>query len=109
MLEELGRRVARVRIERDWSQQMLADKSGVSLSSISRLESGQSVTLQNFLQIVDALGLAGNLDQLIPPDEPGPMALLTGASEKRRQRAPRRPTSASDNAAKAGWTWGDET
>lgn len=108
MLQELGRRLARVRLERAWSQQMLADKSGVSLSSIARLEAGQSVTLQNFLQIVDALGLRENLDQLLPPDEPGPMALLAGAGAKRRQRAPRGASEGEEQTKSAGWTWGDE-
>jgi len=37
---EIGRRIYKVRKEYNWTQQKLADKSGVSCAYISRLENG---------------------------------------------------------------------
>lgn len=61
---ELGRRVRLVRKQRRMTQQELADRSNVSRSAIKYLESGKGSSLATFLNVVRALDLDENLDQI---------------------------------------------
>jgi transcriptional regulator with XRE-family HTH domain len=50
--------VQKMRLERGWSQQQLADLSGLNVRTIQRIENGQSASLESF----KALGAAFNVD-----------------------------------------------
>jgi transcriptional regulator with XRE-family HTH domain len=67
-IKELGRRIKYYRVMREMSQQELADKTGISKRSISRLEQGDSVELNSFIIILIALDL-GSIIELLVPDQ----------------------------------------
>ena len=46
------------------SQEVLAQKSGVSLGSIKRFETKHEISLQSFIKITIALGLDGDFENL---------------------------------------------
>jgi transcriptional regulator with XRE-family HTH domain len=50
--------VQQMRLQRGWSQQQLADLSGLNVRTIQRIENGQSASLESF----KALGAAFNVD-----------------------------------------------
>lgn len=50
--------VQQMRVQRGWSQQDLADLSGLNVRTIQRLESGQTISIESF----KALGAAFNID-----------------------------------------------
>lgn len=103
-LAELGRRVARGRLRRNWSQAELARRSGVSLRTVVRLESGASAQLANWLQVLDALGWGSALLDALPDGAPSPLEQLESrGSERRRSRAPGSPTRS------VPWSWGLDT
>ena len=57
----LGNRIREYRKEREFSQEILAEKSGVSTNTISRIEGGQMALSVGLLQkIVKALGVDAN-------------------------------------------------
>lgn len=57
----LGNRIRECRKEREFSQEILAEKSGVSTNTISRIEGGQMAMSVGILQkIVKALGVDPN-------------------------------------------------
>lgn len=57
----LGNRIREYRKERGFSQEILAEKSGVSTNTISRIEGGQMAMSVGILQkIVKALGVDAN-------------------------------------------------
>ena len=57
----LGNRIRDCRKEREFSQEILAEKSGVSTNTISRIEGGQMAMSVGILQkIVKALGVDAN-------------------------------------------------
>lgn len=89
VLRELGRRLARHRLDRDLSQAALAHEAGISRRTLVRLESGQSTQLTNLLRVLRVLGLLANLDRLVPAPRPSPLAQLEQA-ERARRRASRR-------------------
>ncbi|MCO5316348.1 MAG: helix-turn-helix domain-containing protein [Solirubrobacterales bacterium] len=86
ILREIGDRIKDHRLEQDVSQRGLAGKAGVSLSTLERVEAGAGSSMVSVVRILRALGLAGNLDELVPEPLPSPLARLK-ASGRKRQRA----------------------
>ena len=68
-MQELGSRIARYRLGQNLTQATLAAQAGVSTPTVLRLEQGRSTQAANFIRILRALKLLGNLESLIP--EPG--------------------------------------
>ncbi len=113
-LAVLGERIARHRLERNWTQAELAKEAGVSRRTLIRLEGGESTQLTNLIRVIRALGLLANLDELVPPPVPSPLEQLR-SKRKRRKRASGRSQPAADEGSNAGsdeasaeWTWGDD-
>lgn len=73
--EALGSRLKQARLNRDWSQLELSKKSGVSRRLIIKAEKG-IVSLQDFIALLDALGLSNSMDVLLPHQSISPMQLL---------------------------------
>ena len=58
MIESLPMHVQKLRLQRGWSQEQLADLSGLSGRTIQRIERGQPASLET----LKALGAAFNVD-----------------------------------------------
>lgn len=86
ILAELGRRIARSRLERNVGQEELATEAGVSKSTVERLEAGKAVRTPSLIRILRALDLLSRFDQVVPEDLPSPIERLK-TQGKRRQRA----------------------
>lgn len=101
LLQELGQRIARLRLERNLSQAQLAEQAGISKRTLERLEAGAAATqLSLFLRVLRQLDLLERLELLLPEPQPSPLALLE--QQATRKRASRR------RAAKpsSSWSWG---
>lgn len=67
VLEELGRRLARVRLAKNLTQAQLAEKADVAKRTVERLESGSvAPQLAGFVRICRALDLVERFEQLVP-------------------------------------------
>jgi transcriptional regulator with XRE-family HTH domain len=110
VLAELGSRLARARLERDLTQQQLADQAGVSVDTVRRLERKQSITLTALLRILRAIGQLDVLDLLLQAELPSPIEQLK-RERGRRQRASgahARPRQTEPQAEPGESNWGDE-
>lgn len=104
ILQELGERLARCRLDSALTQASLAEQAGVSKSTIERLEDGESVQLINLVRVLRALNLTSGLEALAPETAVRPLDVLEHNGQRRRRV---RPGKHSDN--KDGrWSWGDE-
>lgn len=55
---QIGQRVARLRVSNEWSQDQLAQRIGVSRSTVWRVETGERrVTVEELVRLADALGV----------------------------------------------------
>lgn len=81
----IGNRVKQYRINIGYTQQEFADRSGISVSSICRLERGASVQLDTLIRILTALQLDDNIELLIPDQTKRPSNYLQ-THDKVRQR-----------------------
>lgn len=97
---ELGEKIKAYRIMKELSQQELADKTGVSKRSISRLEQGETVQVDNLFKILLALDLEDNIDLLVPDQTKRPSFYLEKPDNKPKRV--RRKTERND------FKWGDE-
>lgn len=67
IIEDLGKRIREVRIQRKMSQQELAANANISLPHISDIEHGKkAMKLLTFIRIVEALHVSA--DYLLQPD-----------------------------------------
>lgn len=89
MAVELGGRIRCERLRRGWAHQTLADRSGVSRSTVVRMELGESVALSNFLAVLVALGRSNDLAQVLNPPEAQTIDDFIGAAEPMRKRGRR--------------------
>ena len=73
----LCKRLKEYRLAARISQREMAEKSGVSLTTISHLEQGMSrnITLNNFISLLRVLGLEQRLSGLLPELPVPPIAL----------------------------------
>lgn len=99
-IADLGTRLKTYRIMKEMSQRDLADKTGISLRSISRLEQGGSVQLETLFKIMMALGLGDNIELLVPDQTKRPSFYLENMKDKPKRV--RKATSRND------FKWGDE-
>lgn len=66
-IEDFGRRVAEFRRRREWTQQNLADRWGVSLGYVQLVERGsQNMTIESIVLLAGVLG-AQPFELLVPP------------------------------------------
>lgn len=76
IISKLAERLKEYRIRKQYTQQQLATKSGVSLNSVQNIEQGEMVSLRVLLPVLRALKLAGNLEALVPDVSFSPIQLL---------------------------------
>lgn len=104
-LSEIGGRLKAYRIDYPLSQEELADKSGVAVRSISRMENGEDVQFGNLIKVLIALDLDANLDMLVPDPTKRPSYYLNDKSIKPlRKRARKKELKNPETGIK----WGDE-
>lgn len=100
--DSLCQRIESIRLSHNMTQKDLAQKAGVSRSTITRLaRDGKGISLDSFIRILQALELSSHLDGLLPSIGISPLAILKAAGEP-RQRARQKERKSKP------WTWEDK-
>jgi len=102
VLEELGRRLQRHRLDRNITQGSLAREAGISTPTLQRLAAGSSVQFVSLLRILRALGLLDHVDMLVPTLPVRPMELLERKGRRRKRASP-----GGSPETNKPWTWED--
>lgn len=106
VLKEIGHRLSRIRLNRNWTQQQLADRAGLGLRTVQRMESGEVATqLSGFIRICRALDILEKLDSLLPENAVSPIDLMK-MQGKLRKRASGQKSETTQSKDKT-WTWGE--
>jgi transcriptional regulator with XRE-family HTH domain len=103
VLDLIGQRLESTRITHNLTQANLADRAGVSKSTVERLEKGNTTQLSSFIRVCRALELLTRFEALLPEPVPSPMAQLKLRREHRQRASP-----LPKNETTEGWTWKDE-
>ena len=88
VLQELGHRIERLRLQRNQSLADLAEAAGVGTATLQRLETGRNANLKTVVQVLRALNRLGDLDNIIPDVEVSPFE-ISATRKSPRQRASR--------------------
>ena len=109
VLQELGQRLERRRIDANRTQAELAQEAGVSKRTLERMEAGQSTDFALLLRVLRALRLLEGLETLIPDLPQSPIALLRAKGrDRKRVGHPRgKRARAATHEASGRWKWGE--
>lgn len=110
ILAKLAGRLRSERLQRNITQQALADLAGVGVATLRRFEGGEgNLSLLNLIAVLRALGLVHLLDALIREPDVSPIASLreSGAGIYREAPIRQRARPESSSADDASWSWGD--
>ena len=101
ILKELGRRLKRRRLEKNLTQQAVADRAGISRTTLSEIERGAPFGMLTLIQILRALDALDALDGFLPDPGLSPLQLAK-LKGRQRQRASSRSTGPADKGD-ASW------
>ena len=105
VLSEIGKRVARRRLDLQFTQAEVAEQAGVAKRTLERIEAGASAQMSSIIRVFRVLDLMFGLDRLIPDPGLRPMDLLKRKGKVRQRASRSRHSGQSDKA----WSWDDET
>lgn len=90
LCNRIGVKMKTVRLKQNMSQDELADKSGVSISTIKRMEDGEVKTLESLIRILRTLGKLDIFIPLVEEEQLSPneyYELTNKANKHKRKRA----------------------
>jgi transcriptional regulator with XRE-family HTH domain len=85
---QIGQRLRGFRLAKGWTQQELAERSGIALSTLKLLENKGWGSFQRLVRVAVTLGIDGELRDLFA--KPASMESIEAVKRSERQRAPRR-------------------
>jgi transcriptional regulator with XRE-family HTH domain len=100
ILTEIGRRLKRKRLEKNYSQEKLAGLAGINRTTVSDIEQGSPSGVLTLVRILRALEVLDELDSFLPDPGISPLQLAKMKGKERR-RASRQTRE--DQKGKSSW------
>jgi transcriptional regulator with XRE-family HTH domain len=109
ILQEIGSRLLRRRIDANLTQAQLAEEAGISKRTLERIESGQGTDFVMLIRVLRALKLTDGLESLVADLPQSPIVLLKKQGrERKRVGHPRGRDNSTRPGKPAGpWKWGE--
>ncbi len=85
IIRDIGKRIKQIRLNKNISQQELSKKSGIHRVTISKMETGQKISLMTLVQVLRGLGELQRLERIIPEEIVSPIQLAKLQGEKRKR------------------------
>ena len=93
VLEELGRRIKQRRLDRNLTQQDVAERAGLDRTTVGALEREGRATLLSFVQVLRAIGALEEFDVFLPDLGPSPLEVARRQGQiRQRASRPRKQT-----------------
>lgn len=104
ILAEIGKRIARRRLDLQLTQASVAEQAGIAKRTLERMEAGHSSQLSSLIRVLRVLDAMPGVEALVPEASPRPMDLLKRKG-RQRQRASR---PRAGQAPQEPWQWDDD-
>jgi transcriptional regulator with XRE-family HTH domain len=88
ILREIGRRLKRKRLEKNLSQQRVAELAGLNRTTIRDIERGTPFGALTLVQVLRALGALEELNSFLPDPGISPLQLAKMKGKERRRASP---------------------
>ena len=85
ILKEIGRRLKRKRLNRNLSQQKLADKAGINRTTVQAIEAGTPSGTLTLIGLLRALEALDELNSFLPDPGLSPLQLAKMKGKERRR------------------------
>lgn len=99
IIQELGKYLKKERMQKNLTQEQLAERAGLDRSTISQIENGRIATLSSFVQILRALEKLDILDVFQVKTQISPLKML----EMEQSQRMRVRSKSSDEKGKSSW------
>ena len=86
ILKELGKRIRKLRLRRNITQEDLAERAVLAVGTVKSLEAGKA-KLSTLVAVLRELGALDQLDQFIPPVTISPISMAEANKKPARRRA----------------------
>ena len=90
VVKTLCQSIKQLRLNKNISQDELAERSGISRITISRMESSKAINLLTFVQLLRALDNLELLNNLVVEPEISPILLMEQMKKYRKKATPRK-------------------
>lgn len=109
VLNELGDRLERYRIDAGMTQAQLAEEAGISKRTVERIEGGHGSDFVMLLRVLRVLKRLEVIDELVPASPQSPLNLLKsrGRERKRVKHSRHKPADTAASKSTPPWKWGD--
>jgi len=96
LAKQVGAFIKHHRLEQNKTQETVADAAGISRSTLSLLEKGDSVTLSTLIQVLRVLDQLHVLEVFQIPQSISPLALAKAEKDKRKRAGNSNPSNVID-------------
>ena len=86
--QELGRSLRELRLRQNVDQRQLAERAGVALNAVKRLEGGKGATVASLVKVLRALGREDWIGALAPQVSVSPLQMLKAGKPSRQRASP---------------------
>ena len=101
ILKEFGNRIKQYRVSLNITQHQLAQRCGVSVTTLMRVENGDDTKWSAIIKILSEFNLLDNLDIVIPEPQPDYKAMFEEKIIRKRARP-------NKNTSNDTWIWGED-
>ncbi len=101
ILKELGARTKQHRIDLNMTQEDFAERCGLSVSTLVRIEMGTDAKMSNYIKILSALNISENIDLLLPEKQPDYKLIFDKNNVRQRVKS-------SHKGTHKKWTWEED-
>ena len=102
LINSIGVFIKKNRLKQNKTQGEVADAAGISRSTLSLLERGQTVTVATLIQVLRVLDLLSVMDVFETSDEISPLAYAK-LKKAQRERASSKGDKSKENNEQLGW------
>jgi len=114
-IQAIGRQLEQLRLSKNLSQSLVASEAGVSRRTITRMEAGETVSLDTFVRVLKVYGIADRIAALFPEHTVRPIERVKFGGKQRKRASPVK-NSATDKSRKGPvaepsqkpWSWADD-
>jgi len=105
----LGQQLEQLRLSKNLNQSVVASEAGVSRRTITRMESGETVSLDTFIRVLKVYDIADRLTSLFPAHTVRPIERVEfdGKQRKRASSIKNSQVNKSTQQSEQPWSWND--
>lgn len=85
IIAELGKRVKAIRVKKKFTQKEIAEKSGISIFTVSQIETGKNSSLASLIAVMRVLKLLENLEDFLSYPTISPIELLNQQTKRKKK------------------------